>query len=293
MPIGAAGMPTFDRPGAQHALAGDERRAARGARLLAVGVGEQHPFLGDAVDVGRLVAHQAVRVAAQVRDADVIAPDDEDVGLVASLPCRFSFLLSVTGLLRRDLRRDLALCRPDSPQPNGPTPYTMLTMARKPITSSSSAVISVSESGKLALGVHQAVGLQLRALLAQPVHEHHVIADADDEHRDAEQHQRDAEVVGGVAALQHARLVRLLEHLEDREAEADQRERRANDRHQRPVGAHARALERHPGPPRRELGVDASGIGLRSHARFRLVSHSTLRAGARRAGSSRRRSRAA
>ena len=60
---------------------------------------------------------------------------------------------------------------------------TMLTMAKKPIASSSSAVISVSESGKLALGVHESVRLELRALLAQPEHEHHVIADADDEHR--------------------------------------------------------------------------------------------------------------
>ena len=52
--------------GAIDALPGDEGRAAGGAGLLAVGVGEQHAFLGDAVDVGRLVAHQPVRVAAQV-----------------------------------------------------------------------------------------------------------------------------------------------------------------------------------------------------------------------------------
>ena len=72
------------QPGAQHALPGDEGRAAGGARLLAVGVGEQHALLGDAVDVGRLVAHQPVRVAAQVRDADVVAPDDEDVRLLVA-----------------------------------------------------------------------------------------------------------------------------------------------------------------------------------------------------------------
>ena len=57
--------------------------AARGAALLAVGVGEPHPFLGEAVDVGRAVAHQAVAVAAEVGDADVVAPDDEDVRAVA------------------------------------------------------------------------------------------------------------------------------------------------------------------------------------------------------------------
>jgi phosphoserine phosphatase len=37
-------------------------------------------FGGDAVDVGRPVAHQTVAVAAQVRDADVVTPDDENVG---------------------------------------------------------------------------------------------------------------------------------------------------------------------------------------------------------------------
>jgi len=35
-----------------------------------------------AVDVGRLVAHHAEAVRADVVDADVIAPDDEDVGLL-------------------------------------------------------------------------------------------------------------------------------------------------------------------------------------------------------------------
>ena len=77
-----AGNADLGEAGAIDALPGDEGRAARGAGLFAVGVGEQHAFLGDAVDVGRLVAHEAVRVAAQVRDADVVAPDDEDVRLV-------------------------------------------------------------------------------------------------------------------------------------------------------------------------------------------------------------------
>src|SRR6516164_3367789 len=65
--------------GAIDALAGNEGRAARGAGLFTVGIGEHHAFLRNAIDVRRLVAHEAVRVAAQVRDADVISPDDEDV----------------------------------------------------------------------------------------------------------------------------------------------------------------------------------------------------------------------
>ncbi len=75
--------PDLAQAGAEDALAGDERRSAGGAALLAVGVGEPHPLVGDAVDVGRAVAHQAVAVAAEVRDADVIAPDHEDVRALA------------------------------------------------------------------------------------------------------------------------------------------------------------------------------------------------------------------
>ena len=77
--------PDLREPGAEDALAGNERRAPGGARLLAVGIGEHHAFLGQPVDVWCLVAHQSVAVAAQVRDADVIAPDDEDVGFLARL----------------------------------------------------------------------------------------------------------------------------------------------------------------------------------------------------------------
>ena len=77
-----AGNADLGQAGAIDALPGDEGRAARGAGLFAVGIGEHHAFLGDAVDVGRLIAHQAVRIAAQVRDADVVAPDDEDIRLV-------------------------------------------------------------------------------------------------------------------------------------------------------------------------------------------------------------------
>jgi hypothetical protein len=61
---------------------GKKRRTASGARLLAVGVGEPHTLVGDPVDIRRPVAHQAVAVPTQVRDAEVVTPDDEDVRLV-------------------------------------------------------------------------------------------------------------------------------------------------------------------------------------------------------------------
>ena len=66
----------------------DERGAAGGAGLLAVIVGEENTLVGDAVDVGRLVAHHAAVVVADVLGADVITPDDQDIGLLCRLSLR-------------------------------------------------------------------------------------------------------------------------------------------------------------------------------------------------------------
>ena len=79
-PYRSARQADLGQAGAQAGLAGDERRPAGGAALLGIVVGEHHAFLGDAVDVGRLVAHQALRVGADIGLPDVIAPDDDDVG---------------------------------------------------------------------------------------------------------------------------------------------------------------------------------------------------------------------
>ena len=59
----------------------DEGCTSGGARLLAVIVGEENTFIGNAVNVGRLVAHHAAIVVADVFSTDVIAPDYEDVRL--------------------------------------------------------------------------------------------------------------------------------------------------------------------------------------------------------------------
>src|SRR5262245_4476769 len=72
----------FGKPGANWRLTGDEGGATGGAALLSVPVGEVAPVPGDAVDVGRAVAHDAVVVHADVEPADVIAPDDQDVRLL-------------------------------------------------------------------------------------------------------------------------------------------------------------------------------------------------------------------
>jgi hypothetical protein len=66
-------------------LTREERRTTGSAALLAIVVEETKPFLCEAVDVGRLVTHDAVAIAAQIRDADIIAEDDENVGLSGPL----------------------------------------------------------------------------------------------------------------------------------------------------------------------------------------------------------------
>src|SRR5665809_6787 len=66
-----AGETDLAQPGPVDALPGDERRPAGGAALLAVGVREAHPLVGDPVDVRGAIPHQPVAVAAEVRDPDV------------------------------------------------------------------------------------------------------------------------------------------------------------------------------------------------------------------------------
>ena len=59
-----AGHAHLGQAGAVGVLPGEEGGAASGAALLTVGVGKAHPFVGDAVNVGRAIAHQAVTVTA-------------------------------------------------------------------------------------------------------------------------------------------------------------------------------------------------------------------------------------
>src|ERR1700739_2267208 len=77
------GQAHLGQAGAVRVLASDERRPPRGATLLRVIVGEQHPFGGDAVDVGGPVSHQPVAVATEVALTDVVAPDDQDIRFIA------------------------------------------------------------------------------------------------------------------------------------------------------------------------------------------------------------------
>ncbi|MCY1369415.1 hypothetical protein D9M69_564550 [compost metagenome] len=80
-----AGHADGQQAGAERMLAEGEGGTAGGAGLLAVGVGEQRAFPGDAVDVGRLVAHHALVVGAEIEVADIVAKDHQDVRFVRRL----------------------------------------------------------------------------------------------------------------------------------------------------------------------------------------------------------------
>ena len=77
-----ARQPHLGHARAHRHLPGDEGGPSSGAGLLAVIIGETHTFSGNAVDVGGLVAHHGAAVVAEVPVADVIAHDDQNVGLV-------------------------------------------------------------------------------------------------------------------------------------------------------------------------------------------------------------------
>src|SRR5262249_45311580 len=83
-----AGQPDLEQARAEAALPRDEGGASRRAGLLGIEVGEHRAFLGDAVDVGRPIAHHASVVGADVPVADVVAEDDEDVRFSGCLRLR-------------------------------------------------------------------------------------------------------------------------------------------------------------------------------------------------------------
>ena len=80
---GGAGLAHRGQPGADRQLAGDEIGAARRAARLGVIVGEQHAFGGELVEVRRLARHDAAVIGADIEPADVVAHDEDDVGLAA------------------------------------------------------------------------------------------------------------------------------------------------------------------------------------------------------------------
>jgi hypothetical protein len=78
----AAGQLRRDHARAQRVHAGEEGVAPRSAALLGVIVHEPGAFLADAVYVGRFADHQSLMVDARLHPADVVAHDEEDIGLL-------------------------------------------------------------------------------------------------------------------------------------------------------------------------------------------------------------------
>ncbi len=75
-----AGQADLGHAGAHRHHAANERRAPGGAGLLPVVIGEGYALSGNTVDIGRLVPHHAAVVVADIRDTDIVTPDDEDIG---------------------------------------------------------------------------------------------------------------------------------------------------------------------------------------------------------------------
>ncbi|MND76385.1 hypothetical protein D3C80_680320 [compost metagenome] len=80
-----AGHANGQQAGAKRMLAENEGSTPGGAGLLAVGMSEQCAFFADAVDVGGFVAHHALVVGTEVKDANVVAEDHQDVRFVGGL----------------------------------------------------------------------------------------------------------------------------------------------------------------------------------------------------------------
>ena len=88
--MGIAGHADGEQTGAKGLLAQDERCPSGGTALLPVGIGEYRSFLGDSINIWRAIPHQAHCVGANLRNADVVAEDDKDVGLLSLLRAEFS-----------------------------------------------------------------------------------------------------------------------------------------------------------------------------------------------------------
>ena len=81
---GRAGLADRGHAGADRQLTGDEVGATRRATRFGVVVGEQHALGGELVEIRRAARHHAAMVGTDVPHADVVAHDDDDVGLFAA-----------------------------------------------------------------------------------------------------------------------------------------------------------------------------------------------------------------
>src|SRR5262245_49927127 len=79
----SAGLADRRQARAERNLAGNEIGAAGRAACLRVIVGEDHPVGGELVEVWGLARHDSTVVGADIEPADIVAHDDEDIGLAS------------------------------------------------------------------------------------------------------------------------------------------------------------------------------------------------------------------
>ena len=80
--LGCARKSNLGETSSNRRLTRDERRATSGATLLAIPISKERALFGDAINVGRLVAHHALVVCTDVELTDVVTPNHQDVGLL-------------------------------------------------------------------------------------------------------------------------------------------------------------------------------------------------------------------
>jgi hypothetical protein len=212
-----SGHSDLGQTGADRRLSRDERGATGRAALLAVPVSEHRALLGDAVNVRRAVAHDAVIVGADVEPSDVVAPENENVWFV-----RFghrSLLSLVDGCL-------LGFAQPGA---SGETHQH----GEEGEQANEDEQDADSENRR----VHRLLGHacdRRKGFLPQVMQPPPIFPNRDDkrEHSagDERKTQKDRRVrqIGGV---RFRRLLQALEELDDGEAEADQGGRGAQPRH--------------------------------------------------------------
>src|ERR1700761_6587751 len=66
-------------PGPETGLTGNKRCPARRAALLAVRGRKAHALIRNAIDIGCSIAHQAIAVTTEIRDADIVAPNNQNI----------------------------------------------------------------------------------------------------------------------------------------------------------------------------------------------------------------------
>src|SRR5215813_7120383 len=78
-PKRSAGQSHFAQSRAKDALPHDECGPTSRAALFTVVIRKTHTFVSNTIDVGRAVTHQAVGVATEIANSDVVTPNNEDV----------------------------------------------------------------------------------------------------------------------------------------------------------------------------------------------------------------------